>query len=424
MKHGPVAIKPLCSLDAVVAAPGSKSYTQRALVLAALAEGESVLLNPLIAEDTTILLSALQELGADAVVGEGEFRVIGTGGRISPLKPGREISLGNNGTAMRLLMSIAALGKGDYVLTGGPRLCERPVQPLIGALGQLGGRAESLKQDGCPPVLVGGGGLRGGKAVLENIESSQFISSLLLAAPFADLDVAVEVRGEIPSRPYVDLTIQAMSDFGVDVAVKDQSFLVEAGRKYNARRYRIEGDVSSASYFFAAAALCGGRVRVLNINPKTRQGDIGLLHILERLGCRIRKGYYDIEVAGGDLAGGEITFDMGEMPDVAPTVAVLAAVRPGRTVITNVAHLRVKESNRLQALAAELRKTGVHAEELPHGISIEGGNPKGALIETYNDHRIAMSFAVLGLAAPGMRIADPGCVGKSFPGFWKALETL
>lgn len=410
--------------NAVATVPGSKSYTQRALVLAALADGESVLHNPLIAEDTLLLLEALQDLGADIKIGEGNIRVIGTGGRISPLSDHRDISLGNNGTAMRLLISLAALGKGDYVLTGGERLRERPVRPLLDALAQLGAQAESLKADGCPPVLVRGGGLRGGIAVLEDIESSQFVSSLLIAAPFADSDVRIEVRGEIPSRPYVDLTVKAMADFGVEAVEVPDGFLVKPGRKYGARDYRIEGDVSSASYFFAAAALCGGRVRVSNINPETRQGDIGLLSVLEQMGCRIKKSSYGVEVEGGALTWGELTFDMGNMPDVAPTVAAVAAVRPGRTVITNIAHLRVKESDRIKALVAELRKTGVGAQELPDGLAIEGGNPRGATIETYNDHRIAMSFAVLGLAVPGMKIMDPVCVGKSFPDFWRVLESL
>jgi len=424
MKSDMMEIKPLHNVDAVITVPGSKSYTQRAMVLAALAQGESVLLNPLIAEDTMLLLDALQDLGADITIGEGGFHVTGTGGSITPLKNGQQISLGNNGTAMRLLIAIAALGRGDYILTGGPRLCERPVQPLIGALAQLGGSAQSLNANGCPPVLVIGGGLRGGRAVLENIESSQFISSLLMAAPLAGNDVEIEVRGEIPSRPYVDLTIQAMADFGIEARQRDNVYLVKAGHKYNARNYRIEGDASSASYFFAAAALCGGRVRVLNINPETRQGDIGILAILEQMGCRINKGNYGVEVEGGDLTSGELSFDMGDMPDVVPTVAVLAAMRPGRTVITNVAHLRVKESNRLKALVTELRKTGINAEELSDGIAIEGGSPRGAAIETYNDHRIAMSFAVLGLAVPGMRIMNPDCVSKSFPDFWKVLEKL
>lgn len=415
-------IRPVRNPDAVIKAPGSKSYTQRALVIASLAQGESVLIDPLIAADTMIFMEALRDMGADIAVGPNRTRVIGTGGRIARLSPGREISLGNNGTAMRLLLSVAALGGGDYVLTGDPRLCERPVQPLIDALSQLGVQAKSLQANGCPPVLVRGSGLRGGRAVLQDIESSQYVSSLLMAAPFAQADTEIETKGGVPSRPYVGMTIQTMADFGVAARATEKGYFVKAGQRYVARDYRVEGDASSASYFFLAAALCGGRVRVENINPATLQGDIGLLSILEQTGCRISKGDFQVDIVGGGLAGGEACFDMGDMPDVAPTVAVLAAKRPGRTIMKNIAHLRVKESDRLKALVTELRKTGVKADELPDGMAIEGGSPRGAAIETYNDHRIAMSFAVLGLAVPGMRIRNPGCVNKSFPGFWKALE--
>jgi 3-phosphoshikimate 1-carboxyvinyltransferase len=424
MKPDPLEIRPVRGLDAVITAPGSKSYTQRALVIASLAEGESVLLNPLIAEDTLITMDALRQFGADIKVSDGMIRVIGTGGRIAGPPPGREIALGNNGTAMRLLLSVAALGKGGCILTGSPRLCERPVQPLLDALAQLGADAKSIAANGCPPVLVGERGLRGGRAVLENIESSQFVSSLLIAAPYAENDTVLEVRGEVPSRPYVDMTVQAMADFGSRAVETSGGYFVRAGRRYSGRDYRIEGDASSATYFFAAAALCGGRVSVENINPSTLQGDIRLLCILERMGCRVSRGDYRVEVEGAALGAGELSFDMGDMPDAVPTAAVLAATRPGRTAITNIAHLRVKESNRICALVTELRKTGVRAEELQDGMIIEGGSPRGAVIETYNDHRIAMSFAVLGLAVPGMKIVNPGCVAKSFPGFWKALETL
>ena len=199
-------------------------------------------------------------------------------------------------------------------------------------------------------------------------------------------------------------------------------YVVKSGQRYRGREYRIEGDVSSASYFFLAAALLKGRIRVENINPRTRQGDIGFLAILERLGCRVIREENAVEIAGGELPGGEMTFDLGAMPDMVPTLAVLCALRPGRSLIRNVAHLRLKESDRLAALVNELRKTGIAAEELADGIAVTGGKPRGATIETYNDHRIAMSFAVLGLAVPGMKIEGEECVGKSFPGFWEALE--
>jgi 3-phosphoshikimate 1-carboxyvinyltransferase len=221
------------------------------------------------------------------------------------------------------------------------------------------------------------------------------------------------------------VTIDAMKQFGVEVSKKDHHcYVVPSGQRYKGRRCHIEGDCSSASYFFLAAALCKGKVRVRHINPRTLQGDIGILPIMERLGCTVIRGEDWVEVKGGSLASGEYTFDMGAMPDMVPTLAVLAAVRPGRTIITNCSHLRLKESNRLQALATELNKTGVRVEERADGLVIEGDNPRGAEIETYNDHRIAMSFAVLGLAIPGIDIKDESCVDKSFPGFWAELQRL
>jgi 3-phosphoshikimate 1-carboxyvinyltransferase len=216
-----------------------------------------------------------------------------------------------------------------------------------------------------------------------------------------------------------------MAAFGVKVLTEGAGrYVISCGQRYMASEYRVEGDASSASYFFLAAALLKGRIRVENVDPRTRQGDIGFLAILERLGSTILRGERHVEVRGGELPAGELNFDLGEMPDIVPTLAVLCALRPGRSVIRNVAHLRLKESDRLAALAKELRKTGIAVEELADGLVIHGGRPRGARIETYNDHRIAMGFAILGLVVPGMEIEGESCVGKSFPGFWKTLEGL
>jgi 3-phosphoshikimate 1-carboxyvinyltransferase len=223
----------------------------------------------------------------------------------------------------------------------------------------------------------------------------------------------------------VDITIEAMMQFGVDVKRdKAHRYLVKSGRCYRGIGYRIEGDASSASYFFLAAAICGGKVSVENINPRSLQGDMGFLSLLETLGCSVIREKNRVELAGRELRGGDRVFDLGDMPDMVPTLTVLSALRPGRTVIENVGHLRFKESDRLSALAAELGKTGILVEERKDGLIITGGQPHGAEIETYNDHRIAMSFAVLGLAVPGISIRDPACVKKSFPGFWGELEKL
>jgi 3-phosphoshikimate 1-carboxyvinyltransferase len=237
--------------------------------------------------------------------------------------------------------------------------------------------------------------------------------------------VTIRLEGRVPSLPYIALTVETMGAFGVRAQTDSPGrYCVTSGQRYRGREYRIEGDVSSASYFFLAAALTKGRVRVENINPRTTQGDIGFLTLLERLGCRVIRGENHVEIEGVELPGGEMTFDLGSMPDMVPTLAVLSALRPGLSVIRNVAHLRLKESDRLAALISELKKTGIAADQTADGIAVTGGNPRGAAITTYNDHRIAMSFAVLGLVAPGMVIEGDQCVGKSFPGFWDTLNGL
>jgi 3-phosphoshikimate 1-carboxyvinyltransferase len=418
-----VEIKPLRHLNATVRIPGSKSYTQRAMIIASLAEGESLLTGALLSEDTLLLAEALCDLGAGVRI-EGDNMII-RGNNGKPVRPEREIRLGNNGTAIRLLAGAVSLGEGPFVLTGGPRLRERPLKPLLSALAALGIEARTERDRGYPPVTIRGGGLRGGEVVMRDIESSQFVSALLIAAPFAAGEVTLLLQGRIPSLPYVALTVETMEAFGAEVSSDSgERYTVKSGRRYIGREYRIEGDVSSASYFFLAAALLKGRMRVENINPQTAQGDIAFLALLERLGCRVLRGRNHVEIEGGELPGGEMAFDLGAMPDMVPTLAVLCAVRPGRTLIRNVAHLRLKESDRLASLVNELGRIGIGAEELADGLAINGGNPRGAAIETYNDHRIAMGFAMLGLAVPGIKIEDEGCVGKSFPGFWTTLEGL
>jgi 3-phosphoshikimate 1-carboxyvinyltransferase len=418
-----IAIEPLARLDAAVRVPGSKSYTQRAMVIAALAQGESVLRDPLLSGDTLLLAEALRQLGARVRTEEAQMTILGTGGRIAP--PQQSIFLGNNGTAMRLLSGMASLGKGPIVLTGGRRLCERPMQPLLSALAAQGVEIATEQDCGYPPVTIRGGRLTGGKIVLKDIASSQYVSSLLLAAPFAAADTAIVLEGRIPSLPYIALTAETMEAFGAAVAHDgDGRYLVRNGLRYRGREYRIEGDVSSASYFFLAACLLAGRIRVENISAKTSQGDSGFLDILERLGCTVSRGERGVEVRGGKMPAGEMVFDMGRMPDIVPTLAVLLALRPGRSIIRNVSHLRLKECDRLEALVNELGKTGIAAEVSGEDLAITGGTPHGARIETYDDHRIAMSFAILGLAVPGIEIEGETCVGKSFPGFWTALAGL
>ena len=417
-------IRPLAApLDAAVSLPGSKSYTQRALIIAALAEGTSVLDHPLLSEDTHHLMEALRAMGTQIDIEENRIVIKGTGGRLHT--PSRPLFLGNNGTAIRLLTTVAALGRGVFTLTGDPRLCERPIRPLLTALRDLGVDAAGRDDAGFPPVVLHSGGITGGRTVLHDIESSQYVSSLLISGPYMREGLDLELEGRIPSLPYVAMTLETMAAFGQEaISLPPHRYVVKGGGCYSGRPYRVEGDVSSASYFFLAAALSQGRVRVDNVNPETRQGDIGLVPILEKLGCTVTRGDHWIELRGKSLTAGEYRFDFGEMPDMVPTFSVLSALRPGRTIIANVSHLRHKESNRLAAMATELNRVGIRAEETEDGLRIDGGTPHGAEIETYNDHRIAMSFAILGLVTPGIRITNSACVGKSFPEFWETLAGL
>jgi 3-phosphoshikimate 1-carboxyvinyltransferase len=416
-------INPIRHLKATVSVPGSKSYTQRALVAAALATGTSCLRNALFSEDTNYLADALGDLGAGIRIEGNDLIVAGTGGRIA--NPRKELFVGNNGTALRFLTALVSLGAGTYTVTGEPRLCERPLLPLLEALQSLGAAVHTKTGAGYPPVRIESSGLGGGQVTFRDTESSQYVSALLLSAPYAQGDVTVRLEGHTASQPYIGMTVDVMQEFGVMVMAEGgHHYHIPGKQSYHGREYTVDGDASSASYLFLAAVLCRGSVRVTNMNPQSRQGDLRLLNFLEELGCTVRRGESWIEVTGHGLPEGEYHFDMGDMPDMAPTMAVLSAFRPGRTVISNVAHLRIKESNRIAALVMELNRIGVQAQETSDGLVIDGGRPRGAEIETYNDHRIAMSFAVAGLAAPGMKIRNERCVNKSFPGFWDALGGL
>jgi len=413
-------IKPCQQVQATLTLPGSKSYTHRALMAAALAPGESVLTNALAAEDTELTAQALTQLGAGIDWQGTTIRVTGRGGRWRPAP--LPIYLGNSGTSMRFLTALVALGEGEYLLTGTERLCQRPLGELLEALRQVGVRAVSAKGDGCPPVRVTGG-LTGGRAQLSGGTSSQYLSALLFIGPLAPAGLEIDITGELVSRPYVDLTLEVLGDFGVSYYREGyRYFQLPGGQCYLPQDYAIEADASSASYFWAAAALTGGRVTITNLSLESSQGDAAFPEVLGRMGCTIESTPAGLTVQGGPLRGLEV--DMATMPDLVPTLAVLAAFAQGDTVITGVAHLRHKESDRLHAVAAELARLGIEARETADGLVIRGGDPKGAVIQTYNDHRIAMSFAVAGLKAPGVSITDPDCVAKSFPDFWEFFHRL
>ncbi len=414
-------IHPRDKVEATVSLPGSKSLTHRALIAGALAGGESLVTNALVAEDTLLTAQALRKLGAGIDWEDATVRLRGTGGRLQPVA--EPLHFGNSGTSHRFFTALVALGQGEYLLTGSPRLCQRPVGELLAALRLLGVKAESQRGDGCPPVIVQGG-LTGGRTRLSGRVSSQYLSALLLIGPLAPLGVEVEITGELVSRPYVDLTLEVMAAYGISYFRRGYRFFqVPGGQAYQPREYAVEADASSAAYFWAAAAVTGGRVTVANLSVDSTQGDIDFLSVLARMGCHLESSPAGLTVVGGPLIG--ITVDMSAMPDQVPTLGVVAAFAQGDTVITGVGHLRHKESDRLAAVATELRRMGGEVEETADGLLIRGGRPlHGAIIHTYDDHRLAMSFAVAGLKVPGVVIEDPGCVAKSFPEFWRYWQEL
>jgi len=414
-----LAIKTKKYVKAVIEAPPSKSYTQRALVIAALANGKSIIKNPLFSDDTSHMISALKAFGARTERKGNNLVVYGTNGKLK--QPKGRIFSGNAGTTMRFITAFASLADGTSVITGDKRMQQRPINDLLDALRQLGVKSES--SSGCPPVKIYGGNFIGGAAKLKGSISSQYLSSILMVAPYAKKDVTISIAGDLASKPYVDITIDVMKNFGVDIKNANyKKFIIKNTKKYKSGNYVVDGDASSASYFFAAAAVTKGRIMVKNINPKSKQGDIKFVDILKRMGCGVRKGNSFIEVQGRVLKG--IDVDMNDMPDAVPTLAVTSLFADSATTIRNVPNLRHKETDRLRALAFELRKIGANVEEMQDGLKIKRRRLQKAIIETYNDHRMAMSFAIAGLVINGVRIKNPSCVNKSFPDFWKKFDEL
>ncbi|MCI5134063.1 MAG: 3-phosphoshikimate 1-carboxyvinyltransferase [Candidatus Electrothrix sp. AW2] len=420
-------ITPIDTLDATVDVPGSKSLTQRALIAAALAQGESTLIGPLASDDTAYTIKALRQMGIAVDDSDPSSWVVqGSGGKIA--RPEEDIFLGNNGTATRFLTSVAALGQGRFRITGGDRMAERPIDPLIHALRGWQVQIQSEAANGCPPLSIDANGLAGGETILPEGKSSQYLSSLLLVAPYAAKKANLKVEGEVFSKPYVKMTLAVMVDFGVwaEVAPALNYFKIPQG-VYQGTEYRIEGDASGASYFWAAAAITGGKVNVANVPVPSLQGDAQLVPLLERMGCQVERCQGGITVLGSKQLRG-IEVDMGNMPDVAPTLAVVAAFAQGTTVINNIAHLRIKECDRLAVMVKELRKMGADVEEEDDRMIIHGQaggtNLHGADIATYEDHRIAMCFAVAGLQVAGVKVHGEDCVAKSFPDFWERFKGM
>jgi 3-phosphoshikimate 1-carboxyvinyltransferase len=418
-------IRPRFSLDATLRMPGSKSITHRALIAAGLARGESILDEALSCQDTRYTITGLRKLGIEISTSGSTMNIAGTGGRFSPSPDTKYIYLGNSGTSYRLLLSTFALASGNYILTGSARMRERPIGELESALNKLGAEISCCGHDGFPPVSIKARGIRGGNVEIKGNISSQYVSSLLLAGPFMENGVEIEVKGTLVSRPYVDVTVEVMRRFGVMVK-RDQYrwFTIESGQQYQPRSFRIEGDVTNASYFWAAAAVTGGTVTTENISSlSTNQGDRDFLDILEEMGCCVKRERDGVTVCGGVLSG--IDADLSAMPDMVPTLAAIALFAQGRTAIRNVSHLRNKESNRLRAIASEWSRLGARVDEVSGGIIIHGGERLfGTVVDPHDDHRLAMSLAVVGLRVPGIRIKNERCVHKSFPRFWEAWDRL
>lgn len=418
------AVKPASGpLIGRVRPPGSKSLTNRALVAAALADGASRLIGALESEDTRVMIDSLLRLGIAVNIDPADraFQVHGCGGRL----PNRDVNLSvaNSGTTIRFLTALVALGQGKFRLDGSERMRQRPIQDLLDGLAQLGVEAKAESASGCPPVVVRAAGLRGGRATVRGDISSQFLSALLLAAPYAASPIELGVDGPMVSQPYVRMTLALMREFGVEVETPGDlsSFRIPRGC-YRGRQYAIEPDASAASYFFAAAAVTGGRVTVEGLGRGSLQGDVAFCECLAKMGCEVQYGDREISVVGRPLHG--IDADLNAISDTVQTLAAVALFADGPTTIRNVAHIRHKETDRIGNLAAELRKVGGDVAESSDGLTITPQPLHGATIATYRDHRMAMSLALVGLRVPGVVILDPRTTEKTYPDFFRDLARL
>ena len=410
-------------LNAIVRVPGSKSLTNRALLIAALANGKTRLTNALFSDDSQYFAKALQTLGFDIQLDKAkhEMAVTGLGGKIPASKA--ELFIGNAGTAARFLSAFLTLGNGEYVLDGEPRMRERPIGDLVDALQQLGVRLGATNN--CPPVRIFAKGLPGGNTKMAGNISSQFLSALLMVAPYAQSRVEIKLTTELNSKPYVDMTIAIMKDFGVQILRQEyECFRIYPASYIPINNYQVESDASAASYFFAAPAICGGRVRVENISRHSKQGDIDFLNVLEQMGCNVVEDDHFIEVTGAESLQG-IDVDMRDIPDTAQTLAAVAPFAVSPTRIRGIASARVKETDRVHATCMELGRLGVRVEEHVDGMTIYPCELfRSASIRTYNDHRMAMAFSLIGLRIPEVTIENPACVSKTFPNYFEALDSL
>jgi 3-phosphoshikimate 1-carboxyvinyltransferase len=407
-------------IDLRVTAPPSKSFTHRALVAASLARGSSVIADPLVSDDTRITADALRHLGVDLSWEEGAVLVTGARGSF-PVGGEITLGLGDSGTSMRFFAALALLAGGPVVLRGSPRMHERPIGPLADALGRLGGEVLYLGKEGYPPLRVSGR-FHGGEVVVDGSLSSQFISALLMAAPCGEGDLDLTVSPAPVSRSYLDITTEVMSAFGAATAREGYTrFRVQGGAGYLGRSYHIEGDFSSASYFLAMGAVCGGRVRVGNLNRLSAQGDRRFPDILEEMGCRLSwSGDGILLESDGGLSGVDV--EMSGSPDTVQTLCAVAAFARGPTRIRGIGHLRHKESDRIEATAGAIRALGGNVRVTGDTVTIHPRPLHGGVVDPAGDHRTAMAFSVIGLGIGGITIRDAQCVSKSYPGYWDLLR--
>ncbi|UPQ87135.1 3-phosphoshikimate 1-carboxyvinyltransferase [Vibrio sinaloensis] len=421
-----LTLQPISKVNGEVNLPGSKSVSNRALLLAALAKGTTRLTNLLDSDDIRHMLNALTQLGvrytlsADKTVCEVEGL-----GHAFQSEQGLELFLGNAGTAMRPLAAALCLGSGEYVLTGEPRMKERPIGHLVDALRQAGAQIEYLENEHYPPLKIHGTGLKGGTVEIDGSISSQFLTAFLMSAPLAQGDVTIKIVGELVSKPYIDITLHIMQQFGVEVENRDyQEFVIRQGQSYVAPGdFLVEGDASSASYFLAAAAIKGGEIKVTGIGKNSIQGDIQFADALEKMGAQIEWGDDYVISRVGELKA--VDMDFNHIPDAAMTIATAALFAKGTTAIRNVYNWRVKETDRLAAMATELRKVGAEVEEGHDYIIITPPEQlTHAAIDTYDDHRMAMCFSLVALSDTPVTINDPKCTSKTFPDYFDKLAGL
>lgn len=420
-----LTLQPIARVDGAINLPGSKSVSNRALLLGALACGKTVLTNLLDSDDVRHMLNALSALGINYTLSADRTRcdITGNGG---PLRASGalELFLGNAGTAMRPLAAALCLGQNEIVLTGEPRMKERPIGHLVDSLRQGGANIDYLEQENYPPLRLRGG-FTGGDIEVDGSVSSQFLTALLMTAPLAPEDTIIRVKGELVSKPYIDITLNLMKTFGVEIANHHyQQFVVKGGQQYHSPgRYLVEGDASSASYFLAAGAIKGGTVKVTGIGRKSMQGDIRFADVLEKMGATITWGDDFIACTRGELHA--IDMDMNHIPDAAMTIATTALFAKGTTTLRNIYNWRVKETDRLFAMATELRKVGAEVEEGHDYIRITPpAKLQHADIGTYNDHRMAMCFSLVALSDTPVTILDPKCTAKTFPDYFEQLARM